>query len=235
MQNLPVVKLMLVCLTLSSLALNSIALENEISCEKVEADIELPKDSRKRCVLTQTTKINAGGFLINSPRDESVERIDFAYNKQIEYLPENISEAFPNLKVYDAAACAIRKISRANFVNLKSIQKLFFDGNLIERVEGDVFEGLTTLEFIYLSHNNIKFIDVNAFATLNNLKRLDLFNNNCISTDFRSSDALKTVTAVVTNQCQAYANVCNDETAKLRQQLDTKQRRIDELEKQLPH
>lgn len=144
-------RLMLVCVMLSSLVLNSIALENEISCEKVEVVNELPMDSRKRCVLSQTTKINAGGFLIKSPRDESVERVDLAYNKQIEFLPENISESFPNMKVYDAAACAIRRISRANFVNLKEIQKLFFDGNLIERVEGDVFEGLTTLEYIYLS------------------------------------------------------------------------------------
>lgn len=88
---------------------------------------------------------------MKSPQDESVETISLAYNKRIEFLPDNIYKTYPNLKSYDAAACAIRNISKANFVNLQKLSSITLDGNLIERIDANVFDGLNLLQEIFLS------------------------------------------------------------------------------------
>lgn len=107
--------------------------------------------------MTDVTVIDSLGYTLGLSRDESIETITFAYNKNIEFLPENVSETYPNLAVFDAAACAIRRISQLNFVNLLKLENIFLDGNRIERIERFTFDGLNSLSEIYLS-KKIDFI-----------------------------------------------------------------------------
>lgn len=135
-----------------SIAITSIVANNEISeCEEVKEVEQQSKNLVKKCLLLKTTVIDAPGHSVTIPRDESIKNVMYAYNKHIEYLPDNIYKSYPNLTTYDGAACAIKNISKSNFVNLHQLKTIFLDGNLIERIEADVFEGLTMLERIYLS------------------------------------------------------------------------------------
>lgn len=122
---------------------------SEISCEVIRTISG--EASFKECLMTRTTEINSPGFTITTSIDENVRTISFANNKKIQFLPENVHDAFPDLKVFDAAACAVRKISGKNFRKLSKLSTIFLDGNLIERVDGDTFHGLTSLTNIYLS------------------------------------------------------------------------------------
>lgn len=120
----------------------------KISCEKVK---EIQSGELKKCLLTEHTVINAPGYILISPKDESVESISFAYNKNIKYLPQSVFEIFPALKVFDAAACAIKNISNGNFAHLGNLSDIYLDGNLIDRIESGTFEGLTLLKTIFIS------------------------------------------------------------------------------------
>lgn len=121
-----------------------------ISCENVKDSLSLNARPTE-CSLTEITVINSRGFTLSSPRDIETGTITFAYNKNIEYLPDNVYQTFPNLRQFDAAACAIRNISNTNFVKLDKLARIHLDGNLIERLESTTFEGLAMLEKIFLS------------------------------------------------------------------------------------
>lgn len=95
--------------------------------------------------------IEAHGFTIDSPRNEFIEGLFMGWNEQVDYLPENISERFPNLVVMDAVYSSINSISKANFVNLTSLQRLYLRGNRIQRIDDDTFSGLISLTVLELS------------------------------------------------------------------------------------
>jgi len=58
-----------------------------------------------------------------------------------------------------------------------NIIKLDLSGNEIEKIEGNVFNGLSSLEVLYLSNNKIKKIEGNVFDELSSLQDLDLGEN----------------------------------------------------------
>lgn len=202
-----------------------------ISCEEIK-DKRSSNDWATKCFFTETTVINSPGFKISAPRDTETRTIAFPYNKNIEYLPDNVYQTFPNLKVVDAAACAIKNISSANFVNLKKLVTIFLDGNFIEQIESGTFQGLVNLERIFLSktsqfflfyflkslffhhsgYNRIKFIGTEAFDGLTSLKRVDLFNNKCISVDFNTDSKLQNLIKETTEKCQNF--ISSDDACK---------------------
>lgn len=124
------------------------ASSSEIYCEVIQPS--LGKTSSKECLLTLITVIDAPGYVLRGEEDENVKRVSMVYNKKIQFLPENSYEAFPDLTHLDAAACAVKEISSKNFRNLFKLAVIALDGNLIERIAGDTFDGLTSLKEIYL-------------------------------------------------------------------------------------
>lgn len=123
---------------------------SEIPCEKFEEVFN--SNTLKKCLMTEETTIGNEDFTV-APKDELVAIISLAYNKKIAFLPQNISDCFPNLRNYDAAACAIEKIKKSNFANLVHLSTVNLDGNLIQSIHADVFSGLSSLQSIFLSKN----------------------------------------------------------------------------------
>lgn len=100
-------------------------------------------------MMTETA-INDTGFLITTPRDDSVGGLSLHNNKKVEYLPENTAEKFPNLKILHAQGCSIKSVSRQNFKNLKTMRYLVLQNNEIQKIESDTFLDLVALEKLYL-------------------------------------------------------------------------------------
>lgn len=126
-----------------------------VECEKIE-DLDC-KLVEKMCSMVSTTVIDSPGFTVLSPVNEDVKMIMLAYNKNIQYLPENLFENFPALRHVDGAACSIKQLSKATFRNLFSLEQINLDGNLIERIEGDTFDSLKMLKKIFLSKKYFKY------------------------------------------------------------------------------
>jgi Leucine rich repeat len=128
---------------------------NQVSCEVINACggwTISPNHRLHTCrLLTPSiTSIYAPGFRINSLKDFSVTGINSERNKNIQFLPENVYEVFPNLEGYNSHACAIKIISKANFQGLNKLKDLNLHTNQIEMLISDSFQDLTSLNLLQL-------------------------------------------------------------------------------------
>ena len=121
---------------------------DQVSCEKI-GHYDFGLGSWKTCYMDKTTEINSADTTIAS-RDESVEGLYFYNNKNIKFLPIEVSEKFPNLLGLGARDCSLTTISKANFKGLSKLRYLSLAQNRIEKIRSDVFEDLVALEHLYL-------------------------------------------------------------------------------------
>lgn len=75
-------------------------------------------------------------------------------NKNIFFLPVDVSKTFSNLVVLKAWDCSLTTISRENFRGLGKLQFLDLETNQISKITRDTFRDLESLEWIWLSKKN---------------------------------------------------------------------------------
>lgn len=90
------------------------------------------------------------GFKINN-NDDTITELNIEWNRKILFLPVEVADSFPNLKMYSVRQCAIKKITRENFANLRKLLWLYFFSIPIETIYDDTFEDLVMLEGLGLS------------------------------------------------------------------------------------
>lgn len=104
----------------------------------------------KTCFMHESSTISALVFQLSSDYDRTVDALYYAYNMKIEYLPENVNEKFPGLKVLVANSCSIKAVTKKNFRNLSKLQLLDLSRNKIEEIYSNTFEDLRSLEDLRL-------------------------------------------------------------------------------------
>ncbi|CRK94408.1 CLUMA_CG007915, isoform A [Clunio marinus] len=143
-----------------------------ITCGKVEKD----RWSREfTCYIDEAIHEKERTF--SGRIDLQTKSLYINKNKNVQYLPDNTSAVFPNLKRYDAEECSILEVHYFNFIGLSNLEKLDLSGNLIETLEDDVFKDLTSLGTLELSNNKIENINERSFNGLKRLKFLYLAGN----------------------------------------------------------
>lgn len=129
-----------------------------VTCEKFESrEVYGINTDLQTCFMDGETIIDELGTMISSILKKSVTEVFFDRNKNIEFLPENIYEKFPNIVSYTAWDCALNSVSKVNFKSLSKLRRLALNNNKIQRIESDTFEDLKALELLMLSKrkNNI--------------------------------------------------------------------------------
>ncbi|KAL7011117.1 hypothetical protein ACKWTF_014095 [Chironomus riparius] len=119
--------------------------------------------------LKSSSVINSTEFMIMSRRAEAVKAFMSNNLKNIEFLPENVNEKFPNLANFEALNCSIKAVRKENFFGLQKLVKLVLDYNEIQELGANVFDDLIRLKTLSIQYNKIH--DINA-ATFKNLKAL---------------------------------------------------------------
>jgi Leucine rich repeat len=122
---------------------------NEISCEKADDFVWDHAGAQHTCYLNLKTVIKSPDATIKY-RDVTVQGIYFHKNKNVEFLPMNISEKFPNLVVYAASMCSVKALKTENFRKLFKLRHLWLEYNHIEEIASDSFMDLKSLERIEL-------------------------------------------------------------------------------------
>lgn len=198
----------------------------EVPCEKIEMvdswtrnhGIPMSKTCQMGEASAATTAINSTGFTISSESDESVEGFNSWNNPKIEYLPEEISETFPNLIVLSAGSCSIKSVSKVNFRNLNQLRYVHLYRNEIERIDNDVFDDNLEMQEILLckiccrinakeahkifaDNNKIKLLSGKAFWHLTKLTKVLLANNLCIDEDFQTLRKITEMPLTVSDNC----------------------------------
>lgn len=122
----------------------------------------------KTCFMQGSNAINAADFTISTPKDTTTQGIRFDFNKKIFYLPLKTSEVFPNLLIYAAHECSIKTVIKENFQHLFMIMEIWLEGNQIETIFDNTFQGLSTLKRINLG----RLVFYHLFFKKNNLSSL---------------------------------------------------------------
>lgn len=172
------------------------------------------------CAMNESTIIDANDTTVLA--EPSVQVLDFGYNKKIEFLPVEVANSFPALKIYAANDCSIKTIAKVNFKDMQFLMELTLENNQIEIIRSDTFEDLISLQGIYLrelpflgkilsgsnssnffhpENNKIKSMNGRLFGGLNKLKTVHLIRNKCIDEGFFDKYKLVTLSEVVTVKC----------------------------------
>lgn len=122
----------------------------EIRCEKKENYNWHIVGSAKACFMNSATTINSTGLTI-TPRDETIGGLHLQSNQKVRFLPEKVSETFPNFLAYYAYGCSLTEVSKIHFENLVKLRVLQLSGNQIEKIPSNTFEDLKSLEYLDLS------------------------------------------------------------------------------------
>lgn len=86
----------------------------------------------------------------------------------------------PEYKSVRLLSLSINKINKIDdnlFAGLSNIHELYLGGNEIVTLNKNTFSGLTKLKKLYIESNNIKYIEENAFDNVLELDELNLSNN----------------------------------------------------------
>lgn len=118
-----------------------------VECEKIEKFDKFDFGEFNTCFL-QKAEIVRTNVSITSKKDDTVEALQLWKNKKIYYLPENTTEKFPNVVVYNAFSCSIYNISKNNFVGMKKLKGLYLGRNMIGNIQNDTFDDLEKLEVL---------------------------------------------------------------------------------------
>lgn len=194
----------------------------QISCERIENYDWFRRFPNGKICYLENTLIDSNKFTI-SPRRNEPMALKLELNKKAFYLPINLQNTFPQLKLYYASDCSIKALHKDNFKNLKKLIMLNLSFNQIQRIDSDTFDDLTSLEFLslrelnnfnfcsvltfcILGDNPIKFMSGKVFKNLKKLTTIQLINTSCekgFSKEDISSEDLIKLSAIVESNCGA--------------------------------
>lgn len=102
------------------------------------------------CEMEVETKITGKDSKIVGSESEKFQKLDFSYNKNIEFLPLSTSY-LSSLIAYIAWNCAIQEIHKESLTGMVWLEILELNKNRITAIQSDTFDGLVRLELINLS------------------------------------------------------------------------------------
>ena len=131
------------------------------------------------CYVDGGQYIDEEGFTIDSTLEGNsiVKEMYVEFFLNINFLPEDVAEKFPNLVEYHAKYGTLKLINERNFANLTKLKRINLMENRIESIASDAFKDLSELKQLSLSYNRIKVIDPKWFQSLTNLEFLSLYEN----------------------------------------------------------
>jgi len=128
------------------------------------------------CEFNEAVEIAEPTILAN-PVNENVTELLLRRIKKIEFLPQDISAAFPNLRLIDAFDCSIKSVSNLNLKGLSKNKKINLEKNNLETIEENAFDDLVNLRYLYLDENKITQLPSNIFDNNQQLDFLYLKQN----------------------------------------------------------
>lgn len=101
----------------------------------------------------------------------------FINNQSMSYIPNGLSDYFPQLLKMTLWNSKLDNIQEKNFQGLTNLVALFLSHNLISSINETVFNPLRNLEVLVLSYNQISKLNSKIFQGLPYLKIIELKSN----------------------------------------------------------
>lgn len=129
----------------------------------------------RTCVVDQI--INGDDFIIASPFNATIEHFFIDDDRDVNYMPRQIIEKFPNLKQITMTRTELSVVQNYFFKSMRKLQFLALSLNKITTLESNAFEDLTSVEKLWLHGNLIETLDEKIFLPMASLQVLWLNNN----------------------------------------------------------
>ncbi|KAG5684223.1 hypothetical protein PVAND_013461 [Polypedilum vanderplanki] len=171
--------------------------EKVVTCEYSDTNWEPLETTLYTCdIMTQT--INSPGFKIKFEpgNTERVEGLRFIDNINLNFLPDNIAEIFPNLKAISGSKSYLNSISNTDFKGLSKLKYLNLANTDLKVIEEETFTDLIELEELDISDCDIRYIDEDAFRGLSSLKTLYIGANKLSSLEPKTFEGLSSLTSL---------------------------------------
>lgn len=121
-------------------------------------------------------------------------------DQTVNFMFVGIEIFFPNLNWLEVSRSNLKSIKQWDLKPFKKIQGLDLSGNLLQSLDGDVFEFNPELMIIDLSANELHYIGKNILVPLTQLEQVDFSNNDCIDRlSFR--DGIESLATEIANEC----------------------------------
>lgn len=137
------------------------------------------KKWRKEICFNSNIVIKEKAISIQFKTDENKVGIKTLFLKEavVFFLPVNISQEFPNLKVLKVINSSLTEFEKSNFAGLEKITEVNFERNLITNLPADALYLLESLTKINLNYNNISDIPAKIFSNNLNLTEISFIGN----------------------------------------------------------
>jgi FtsZ-binding cell division protein ZapB len=116
-----------------------------------------------------------------------LETLDFGFlhdnchELNLNFIPKNISNAFPRLIVLAFNNCPINFVTREDFEGISTLEVLNMQKCNIQNIPGDLFASMPNLQFVGFAQNFIERVGEGLLDNLENLSRADFSENICIN------------------------------------------------------
>lgn len=149
--------------------------EKVIKCEYSDTEWQPLNTQLYTCDIF-TQKIDSPGYKIKFEPGESekVEGLSFNDNKNLNFLPNNIGEIFPNLKGIIGTKTYLNTLDNSDLKGLSKLKYLNFASSDLKVIDEYTFTDLIALEELDLSDSDIRYIDEDAMRGMTSLKTLYL-------------------------------------------------------------
>ena len=143
----------------------------------------------------------------------------------VNYMPKGLAKFFPQLISLRIFNSQLREVHQEDFASLRSLTYLNFDNNLLEMLDGDLFEFNLELQEIDFNSNQIKHIGTEFMRYPTKLRKGQFQGNICTSDYFPNyyEDAAR-MGAAIKSQCLSPEDMrikfCSCDIEKLNKQID---------------
>lgn len=113
----------------------------------------------------------------SSDRDQiAITNCVFMADSAMNYIPKEIFETFPNIKMLMLNKCGLTNLQKSYFKSDR-LEYLTILNETLYTLQGSIFGGATELKYLNLAYNQIIFLEEDVFARLDRLEGLYLYNN----------------------------------------------------------
>jgi len=120
--------------------------------------------------------INLFGLHLDEKSNNDVDFILFD-KCDVPKIPKGITKVFPNLKVLDIDFSNLKEINKSDLEVYKQLERFSSNGNDVEFLAGDIFEGFKNLTWVTFFANKLRVVEPNILDGLENLKVVDFTQN----------------------------------------------------------
>lgn len=139
-------------------------------------------------------------------------------DQSIEVFPRNLQKHFPNLKFLTVARCGIKKISKEDFIGIRSLEAMDLAGNLLTSLPDNLFADMRKLRKIYFNGNKLEKLSSKLLKPIEGTLEDGNFRNNVRINSFfdKNTPGLNDLTkfkAIIDEKCLPPEPVIEEATA----------------------